>query len=210
MALDWEAIRTEYVTTDASQSELARKYGVKRSTIGERCRKQKWVEQRGKYRSSVVQKAVESRAHEDAKQLAALIDAAEKITGIAVDVLSKPEQLYTYQVERKERYSVPIDSETGDVWLGEESDGVPISERQWSEDRVSDAINTRALKDLAQIVRDMTGLIRDFYDIPTAAQREQREQARQKAEIEKKRAEKDEAGGSITIIVPQDAEGLDA
>lgn len=208
MALDWEAIKTEYITTEASQAELAKKYGCKRSTVGERCRKEKWVEERGKYRASLVQRAVESRAHEDVKHLKNLMGAAERITEIAVDALQKEQALYTIPVDRDEEYSSPIDSKSGDVWT-EDSDGVPVLRRRWNEDRVSEAVNTRALKDLAAIVKDMTTLIRDFYDIPTAAQREQREINRERLEIEKKRAEQGEASGNITIIVPKDAEGLD-
>lgn len=187
MALDWEAIKTEYITTEASQAELAKKYGCKRSTVGERCRKEKWVEERGKYRASLVQRAVESRAHEDVKHLKKLMGAAERITEIAVDALQKEQSLYTIPVDRDEEYSAPVDSESGDVWT-EDSTGVPVVRRRWNEDRVSDAVNTRALKDLASVVKEMTSLIRDFYDIPTAAQREQREQARRKMELEEKRA----------------------
>lgn len=208
MALDWEAIKTEYITTDTSQSKLAKKYGVPRSTICKWCAREGWVEQRERYRAGVVQKTIERRAHEDAKHLKNLMGAAERITEIAVDALQKEQSLYTIPVDRDEEYSSPIDSKSGDVWT-EDSDGVPVLRRRWNEDRVSEAVNTRALKDLAAIVKDMTTLIRDFYDIPTAAQREQREINRERLEIEKKRAEQGEASGNITIIVPKDAEGLD-
>lgn len=208
MALDWEAIKTEYITTDTSQSKLAKKYGVPRSTICKWCAREGWVEQRERYRAGVVQKTIERRAHEDVKHLKNLMGAAERITEIAVDALQKEQSLYTIPVDRDEEYSSPIDSKSGDVWT-EDSDGVPVLRRRWNEDRVSEAVNTRALKDLAAIVKDMTTLIRDFYDIPTAAQREQREINRERLEIEKKRAEQGEASGNITIIVPKDAEGLD-
>lgn len=198
--IDWDAVKTEYITTDASQSELAKKYGCKRSTVGERCRKEKWVEERGKYRASLVQKAIDLRAREDANHLSELLGAAEMITGIAVEALTNSRHLYTYQVERRERYTVPIDSESGDIW-SEDTDGVPIAERQWTEDRVSDAINTRALKDLASIVKEMTGLIRDFYDLPTAAQDEQRKIALQRLEIEKRKADQGDADDDETGVV---------
>jgi hypothetical protein len=76
-------------------------------------------------------------------------------------------------------------------------------------EKVFDKVDTRALKDTVSVLKDLTALARDFYDIPTAAQREQREINRERLEIEKKRAEQGEASGNITIIVPKDAEGLD-
>ena len=206
--IDWDAVKTEYITTDASQSELAKKYGCKRSTVGERCRKEKWVEGRGKYRASLVQKAIDLRAREDANHLSELLSAAEMITGIAVEALTNSKHLYTYQVERRERYTVPIDSESGDIW-SEDTDGVPIAERQWTEDRVSDAINTRALKDLASIVKEMTGLIRDFYDLPTAAQREQRDINLARLRMDEKKANREEnEDRTITLVIPPELEGL--
>lgn len=209
MALDWEAIKTEYITTDTSQSKLAKKYGVPRSTICKWCAKEGWVAAREQYRAGVVQKTIGLRAQEDAKKLDKLIGAANQITDIAVEALTKKETLYTVVMERREKYELPVDGTTGELWSAETGDGVPVLEKQWSEDRRTDALNTRALKDLASIVKDMTGLLREFYDLPTVAQREQREINLARLEIERKKAEQGTPEGGITIIVPTDAEGLD-
>lgn len=209
MAFDMDEIKSEYITTDISLAKLAEKHGCTKSLLAKRSTAEKWVEERKRYRRNVVSKTVESRAREDANHLSELLGAAEMITGIAVDALTNSRHLYTYQVERRERYTVPIDSESGDIW-SEDTDGVPIAERQWTEDRVSDAINTRALKDLASIVKEMTGLLRDFYDLPTAAQREQRDINLARLRMDEKKAEAGEANGNITIVVSKDSEGLDA
>lgn len=50
---DWLAIKTEYVTGEASLQELAEKYGLSQSTIRKRSSSEKWVEQRDKYRNNV-------------------------------------------------------------------------------------------------------------------------------------------------------------
>lgn len=208
MALDWEAIKSEYITTDTSQSKLAKKYGVPRSTICKWCAREGWVEQREQYRAGVVQKTIERRAREDSTQLLKLMDAASRITGIALDALADDSMLYTYMVERREKYEVPVGADSGVPWMDGDPD-VPVIERQWSEDRESKALNTRALKDLSNIIKDMTGLIRDFYDLPTPAQREQQRIAAERLELERRKADQAEASGNITIIVPKDAEGLD-
>lgn len=208
MALDWEAIKTEYITTDTSQSKLAKKYGVPRSTICKWCAREGWVEQRERYRAGVVQKTIERRAREDSDQLMKLMDAAEKITGIAVGALEDESKLYTYMVERREKYEVPVGSASGVPWIDGDPD-TPVIEKQWVEDRESKVPNTRALKDLSNIVREMTGLIRDFYDIPTPAQRESQRIAAERLKLEQQKAAQGEASGNITIIVPKDSEGLD-
>ena len=192
MALDWGAIKTEYITTEISLSKLAAKHGVTKGALGAKCSKEKWVDERKRYKNSVITQTINARAGEDANHLSELLGAAEMITGIAVEALTKREHLYTYMVERRERYTVPVDSVSGDIW-DETGDGVPVAERQWTEDRVSDAINTKALKDLASIVKDMTGLLRDFYNIPTPAQQDQREIARERLELEKRKADQVEA-----------------
>ena len=187
MAVDWEAMKTEYITTDTSQSKLAKKYGVHRTKIADHCRKEKWVDQRNKYRTEAVQKTIQKAQEQDVKRLTKLMDATGKLIDVALRGINDEQQFNRYVVT--------------------EGTGQGFSE---TTERVFDKLDTKALKDLTAVLKDLTGMVRDFYDIPTAAQREQREQARQKAEIKKKRAEKDEAGGSITIIVPKDAEGLDA
>lgn len=205
MALDWEAIKTEYITTETSQSKLAKKYGVPRSTICKWCAREGWVEQRERYRAGVVQKTIERRAHEDSNQLMKLIDAAEKITGIAVGALDDESKLYTYMVERREKYEIPVGSASGVPWVDGDPD-TPVIEKQWVEDRESKVPNTRALKDLSNIVREMTGLIRDFYNIPTPAQIEQKRINDQRLELERmkfNRGEDDDDGETGVVILPE-------
>lgn len=205
MALDWEAIKTEYITTETSQSKLAKKYGVPRSTICKWCAREGWVEQRERYRAGVVQKTIERRAHEDSNQLTKMIDAAEKITGIAVGALDDESKLYTYMVERREKYEIPVGSASGVPWVDGDPD-TPVIEKQWVEDRESKVLNTRALKDLSNIVREMTGLIRDFYNIPTPAQIEQKRINDQRLELERmklNRGEDDDDGETGVVILPE-------
>ena len=187
MALDWEAIRTEYVTTDTSLAKLAKKYGCTKTMVGYKSRDEGWVKQRKQYLDSVYTKTVEEAKKQDVKRLSKLMDATGKLIDVAMRAIEDDKQFNRFIVSEG---------------LGE---GVSeTTEKQFEK------VDTKALKDTVAVLKDLTAMVRDFYDIPTAAQREQREQARQKAEIEKKRAEKDEAGGNITIIVPRGAEDLDA
>ncbi|MBO6267925.1 MAG: hypothetical protein J6N19_02125 [Clostridium sp.] len=57
--VNWEKIKTEYITGDISQRKLAEKYGVPYSTLRDRARKDTWFKQRKKSRQKVVSKSVQ-------------------------------------------------------------------------------------------------------------------------------------------------------
>lgn len=57
--VNWEKIKTEYITGDISQRKLAEKYGVPYSTLRDRARKDTWFKQRKKSREKVVSKSVQ-------------------------------------------------------------------------------------------------------------------------------------------------------
>lgn len=186
MALDWEAIKTEYITTDTSLSKLAEKYGATKSLLAKKSTAEGWVEARKRYVNDLVAETIEKAKQQDVKRLSKLMDATGKLIDVAMRAIEDDDQFNRFIV----------------------SEGIGEGMSETSE-KVFSKVDTKALKDTVAVLKDLTAMVRDFYDIPTAAQREQRDQARQRAEIEKKRAEKEEAGGNITIIVPKDAEALD-
>ena len=57
--VNWEQIKTEYITGDISQRKLAEKYGVPYSTLRDRAGKDTWFQQRKKSRQKVVSKSVQ-------------------------------------------------------------------------------------------------------------------------------------------------------
>lgn len=187
MALDWEAIKTEYITTDTSLSKLAKKYDCTKQQVGKRCAAEKWVEQRRRYVDEMLTETVEKSKKQDVKRLCKLMDATEKLIDVSLRALKDEKQFNRYVVTEGagEGYSETV-------------------EREFSK------FDTKAMKDLTSVLKDLTGMVRDFYDIPTAAQRQQREIAAERLEMEKRKAEKEQESGNITIIVPHDAENLDA
>lgn len=56
--VNWDAIKTEYLTTDTSYRKLAKKHGVSQQTLTHRAIKEKWVEQRQRYKSKVEAKTL--------------------------------------------------------------------------------------------------------------------------------------------------------
>ena len=83
---DWQAIKTEYITTDTSYRKLAEKYGVSRVQIGNVGKEENWVELRRQHLDSIVTKTV--AAVEDAQ-----VERAKKIQTVADNLLLKIEAL---------------------------------------------------------------------------------------------------------------------
>lgn len=58
--VDWAAIKTEYITTQTSYRALAEKYGVNRSTVGQRAKEEGWVEEKRRYADDFVTKTIDA------------------------------------------------------------------------------------------------------------------------------------------------------
>ena len=82
--VDWAAIKTEYITTATSYRALADKYGVNRSTIGQRAKAEGWVKEKRQYADDTVTKSLDAvsdtkvseavRIHETAGKLLSKLD----------------------------------------------------------------------------------------------------------------------------------------
>lgn len=59
---DWNEIRKEYITTNVSQRALAKKYKVSTRTIGDRSKREGWVELRIQHRGKTVAKTLDKAA----------------------------------------------------------------------------------------------------------------------------------------------------
>lgn len=82
--MDWNQIKTEYITSDVSYRNLCEKYGVGRSSLGERASKEGWKRLRDEFRDKTVTKAVQKNG-----QL--MIKRVKRIHAIADRLLEKIE-----------------------------------------------------------------------------------------------------------------------
>lgn len=76
---DWNAIKTEYITTDTSYRKLGEKYGVGYSVIGEKARLEGWVEQREQFRNKTLTKTVNAISNKQVDRAANLISVADQL-----------------------------------------------------------------------------------------------------------------------------------
>ena len=84
--IDWQAIKTEYITTNTSYRKLAEKYSVSRGQLCAVGRDEKWVELRDQHRANLVSKTVEAVE-------AAQVERAKKIQTVADKLLSRIEAM---------------------------------------------------------------------------------------------------------------------
>ena len=76
---DWQAIKTEYITTQTSYRKLAQKYGVSATQICNVGRDEKWVEQREQYLSKTTAKTLEKISQQEANRAAKIHSVADKL-----------------------------------------------------------------------------------------------------------------------------------
>lgn len=83
--INWEKVKTEYVTGSMSQAELAKKHKTAKSTLQARARAEKWTQQRKDYRARVSAKTMQNSEH-------AALRRAERLNAIMDSLLEKLEQ----------------------------------------------------------------------------------------------------------------------
>lgn len=90
---DWQAIKTEYITTNTSYRKLAQKYGVGASTLYARASKEKWVEAKEQHRSKTIAKTLNAVSSAQANRAARLQTVADKLLGKVENLLEEHEEL---------------------------------------------------------------------------------------------------------------------
>ena len=70
---DWQAIKTEYITTDTSYRKLAQKYGVHHAVIGQKAKAEKWVDLRRQHIDKTQTKTLNAISKKQADRAANLI-----------------------------------------------------------------------------------------------------------------------------------------
>ena len=76
---DWQAIKTEYITTDTSYRKLAQKYGIHYKVISDRGKNEKWVELRSQHKDKTLTKTLDKISTKKADKMARIDDLADKL-----------------------------------------------------------------------------------------------------------------------------------
>ena len=172
--IDWDKIKTEYVTTDISQRALADKHKVNLRDLCEHSRKEGWVNQRKKHRAKVAEKTERKLANKEAtrqaNQLSGLLNASYNLRDRIVKATEDPDQFNRYLVTQGRK--------------GGEFETVEV---------IKDKVDTKAIRELTQSMRALEDLIRSLNNIPTPAEQQRLDIERKKFELEKEKWEREKA-----------------
>lgn len=99
--MDWQKIKTEYITTDTSYRKLAQKYGIDQATIARRAKKEDWVRERQQHISDTQAKIIKSIGNQQASRAARLQTVADKLLGKVENLLEDvdPHELDTQSMK---------------------------------------------------------------------------------------------------------------
>ena len=92
---DWQAIKTEYITTDTSYRKLAQKYGVNVTNIAKKASSENWVEQRKQYATKKQSKTLEKISQQEANRAAKIHSVADKLLNKIEKMVDSEEPLDT-------------------------------------------------------------------------------------------------------------------
>ena len=82
---DWQAIKTEYITTDTSYRKLAQKYGIHYKVISERGKDEGWVELRSQHKDKTLTKTLDKISSKQADKMSRI----DKLTDQLLDKLEQ-------------------------------------------------------------------------------------------------------------------------
>ena len=139
---DWNALKTEFITSDISASALAKKYSICPQTLYRHYQIERWNDARREYLGSVVEKCADKAAYIAAIKLSKELDIANKLSNILDDAVTDEKQFKRYITKEKT------------------DDGAVITQEQIFEkiDMKSLGNAIKALSELEQIKRVMYGI----------------------------------------------------
>lgn len=84
---DWNAIKTEYITTDTSYRKLGEKYGIHYKVISEKGKDEGWVTLRSQHRDKTLTDTLDAISEQQVDRAANLISVADKLLAKVKDLL---------------------------------------------------------------------------------------------------------------------------
>lgn len=173
---DWNALKTEFVTTDISAAALSKKHGINPATLYRHYQIERWSDARREYLGSVMEKCADKAAYIAAIKLSKELDIANKLSGILDEAVSDKNQFRRYLVKEKE------------------SDGSTVTQEQVFNkiDMQSLGSAIKALQSLEQIKSVMYGIVSPF---------EERKLKLEEAKHKEKQSDEEEQSG--VVILPE-------
>ena len=84
---DWQAIKTEYITTNTSYRKLSQKYGIGYQAICHRSKKEGWIAMREQHKNNITTKTLEKISQQKANRAVMIHSVADKLL-LKIDALA--------------------------------------------------------------------------------------------------------------------------
>lgn len=91
--IDWETIKTEYITGECSLRALSKKHKVSRTEICRKSSNEGWVNDRKKFKADTVANAVQKLSRTREEEIVASIELADLIDACVREILADPQRL---------------------------------------------------------------------------------------------------------------------
>jgi len=192
MATNWTRIEAQYVAGEKTLRELAKEKRVSYSTLSKRASEGGWAKKRQHFRAEVESEALARARERGLKRMDELLSASEKLMDAAVEAIQDNEQFKR--------------------WVMTEGCGEGASE---AVEKIFAKRDTRAMKDMVFVLKELTGILRDAYGIKTPAQELGEKLAKErisqvKAQTAKLKRETEgegkESGGTLVLPVIDEVE----
>lgn len=182
---NWEKIKADYITSDVSLRQLAKKYKTSTSKMYEHSRNEGWVEARKQHRKEVIEEAVCKACIKPIDVLADILEIAYKICDHVADAVDDPDQF--------NRYLVKVGDGKGNYYTVE---------------RIFGKCDTKALKEMVYAIRDLANLILSIKGINSEAEQQRLDIQREKLQMMKERYGRNqvESQSEYGVIITFDTE----
>ena len=184
---DWTAIEKLYVQGDVSLRELAQRQEIPLSTLKKHAWADRWSEKRRVYHAQKARAEPEADSGKGGGELDKLICATDRLTEAALRALEDEKQFCR--------------------WIVSDGGGAAKS----TEERVFQKIDTKSLKEMAGVLKELTELTRDFYGLPAPADAAAARLAEEKLALDRQKldaAQHQEEPQEIRVVIDEEAEAL--
>ena len=186
--IDWQALRTEYISGSLSYNALAKKHGIQKSGLARRGKLEDWPRQRAEYLAEAAKRALAGEMDNEVERLKKLMQAANAMQDVILNIYTDPQQFNRHLVQDK---------------FVNDDGGMDIV----TVEKIYKKVDTRAIKDLTGAMRDMTLVLRNLFNLPTQQEREAQRIAAERLKMDQaKAAAESDADKRIEVVLSADME----
>lgn len=91
MAANWNAIKSEYITTDTSYRKLASKYCVNGTVLAQRAKREDWVGEKARFQSKTQTKVLKAIADKQVSRASRFQTVADKLLAKVEALIDNPD-----------------------------------------------------------------------------------------------------------------------